>query len=89
MQKINYELDKKNNIVLLTGANSGGKTTLLETLAQHTIMAHMGLGVCSTKATIPKTNEIYYFTKKHSLNAGAFETFITSFIPVTVGEKKN
>ncbi|MBE6492980.1 MAG: endonuclease MutS2 [Methanosphaera stadtmanae] len=88
MQKINYELDKKNNIILLTGANSGGKTTLLETLAQHSIMAHMGLGVCSTKATLPKTNELYYFTKKHSLNAGAFETFLTSFIPVTVGDDK-
>ena len=88
IQKINYHLDKDNNIILLTGANSGGKTTLLETLGQHTIMTHMGLGVCSEKATIPKTNEVHYFTKKHSLNAGAFETFLTSFIPVTVGEDK-
>lgn len=57
-------------------------------LAQHTIMAHMGLGVCSKKAIIPQTNEVYYFTKKQSLNAGAFETFLTSFIPVAVGNKK-
>lgn len=88
IQKINYHLDKDNNIILLTGANSGGKTTLLETLGQHTIMTHMGLGVCSEKATIPKTNEVHYFTKKHSLNAGAFETFLTSFIPVTIGKEK-
>lgn len=87
-QKIDYNLDNENNIILLTGANSGGKTTLLETLAQHCIMAHMGLGVCAKKAIIPKTNEVYYFTKKQSLNAGAFETFLTSFIPVTVGDKK-
>ena len=51
-------------------------------------MTHMGLGVCSEKATIPKTNEVHYFTKKHSLNAGAFETFLTSFIPVTIGKEK-
>lgn len=88
IQPINYNLDNENNIILLTGANSGGKTTLLEMLAQHTIMAHMGLGVCSKKAIIPQTNEVYYFTKKQSLNAGAFETFLTSFIPVAVGNKK-
>ena len=87
MQDINYNLDENNNIILLTGANSGGKTTLLETLAQHSIMAYMGLGVCAKKATIPKINEVYYFTKKHSLNAGAFETFLTSFIPVVIGQK--
>lgn len=88
MQKIDYHLDKDNNIILLTGANSGGKTTLLETLGQHTIMTHMGLGVCSDEAIIPETNEVYFFTKKHSLNAGAFETFLTSFIPVTIGQEK-
>lgn len=88
MQKINYNLDEENNIILLTGANSGGKTTLLETIGQHCIMAHMGLGVCSENATIAKADEVHYFTKKHSLNAGAFETFITSFIPVTIGNER-
>ncbi len=87
-QKVTYNMDEENNIILLTGANSGGKTTLLETIGQHNIMTHMGLGVCSKKATIPKTNEVYYFTKKQSLNAGAFETFLTSFIPVTIGQEK-
>ena len=45
VQKINYELTKNENIALLTGANSGGKTTLLETLTQISIMAQMGLPV--------------------------------------------
>ncbi|MCD7781708.1 MAG: AAA family ATPase [Methanosphaera sp.] len=85
---INYWLNEDNNIVLLTGANSGGKTTLLETLAQHSIMAHMGLGVCSKSSTVPLNSQVYYFTKKQSLNAGAFETFLESFIPVTIGEDK-
>ena len=88
MQKIDYNLDNENNIILLTGANSGGKTTLLETIGQHCIMTHMGLGVCSEESTIPQTDEIYYFTKKHSLNAGAFETFLTSFIPATIGKER-
>lgn len=48
----------------------------------------MGIGVCAKKAEIPKTDEIYYFTKQQSLNAGAFETFLRSFIPSAVGDKK-
>nr|WP_304124762.1 AAA family ATPase [Methanosphaera cuniculi] len=88
MQKVTYNLSDDENIILLTGANSGGKTTLLEMLAQINIMTHMGIGVCAKNAVIPKTDEIYYFTKQQSLNAGAFETFLRSFIPAAVGDKK-
>lgn len=88
MQPVMYNFDDENNIILLTGANSGGKTTLLETLAQLNIMAHMGIGVCAKSATIAHTDEVYYFTKRQSLNAGAFETFLKSFIPTAVGDMR-
>ena len=86
MQLIDYNLSSDDGIVLLTGANSGGKTTLLEMLAQFSIMGHMGLGVCASKCILKLEEEIYYFSKKHSLNAGAFETFLKKFIPITLGK---
>lgn len=89
VQKIDYELSKKENIALLTGANSGGKTTLLETLTQISIMAQMGLPVSADKAKIKLFHEIYHFSKKRSLDAGAFESFLNVFIPiVTINSEK-
>ncbi len=82
IQKIDYELNEKENIALLTGANSGGKTTLLETLTQISIMAQMGLPVNAEKCEIKIFDEIYHFSKKRSLDAGAFESFLNVFIPI-------
>ena len=82
VQKVDYQLTKTENIALLTGANSGGKTTLLETLTQISIMAQMGLPVSADKAEIKLFDEIYHFSKKRSLDAGAFESFLNVFIPI-------
>lgn len=82
VQKIDYQLTRDENIALLTGANSGGKTTLLETLTQISIMAQMGLPVSADAAEIKIVDEIYHFSKKRSLDAGAFESFLNVFIPI-------
>lgn len=82
IQKIDYTLKLPDNVVLLTGANSGGKTTLLETLAQISIMTQMGLPVCAREAEIQLVDEVYFFSKKHSLDAGAFESFLNTFMPI-------
>ena len=82
IQRVDYQLTKTENIALLTGANSGGKTTLLETLTQISIMAQMGLPVSATSAEIKLFDEIYHFSKKRSLDAGAFESFLNVFIPI-------
>lgn len=82
IQKVNYKLTEEENIALLTGANSGGKTTLLETLTQISIMAQMGLPVSADYAEIKILDEIYHFSKKRSLDAGAFESFLNVFIPI-------
>ena len=82
IQKIDYALKSPNNVVLLTGANSGGKTTLLETFAQISIMAQMGLPVCAYEARVQIVDEVYFFSKKRSLDAGAFESFLNTFMPI-------
>ncbi len=88
VQRINYSLESPDNVVLLTGANSGGKTTLLETLAQISIMSQMGLPVCARQARVKLVDEIYFFSKKRSLDAGAFESFLSTFMPIVVREEE-
>jgi dsDNA-specific endonuclease/ATPase MutS2 len=82
VQRISYQLQHPDNVVLLTGANSGGKTTLLETLAQISILTHMGLPVPATIARVKLIDELYFFSKKRALDAGAFESFLMNFIPI-------
>ncbi len=86
IQKIDYALKSPDNVVLLTGANSGGKTTLLETLAQILIMTQMGLPVCAYEAQVQIVDEVYFFSKKRSLDAGAFESFLNTFMPIVTRE---
>lgn len=82
IQSVDYILSEEDNVALLTGANSGGKTTLLETIGQISIMAHMGLPVSAKHVEVKLLDEIYYFSKKRSLDAGAFESFLNVFIPI-------
>jgi len=88
VQRIDYSLESPDNVVLLTGANSGGKTTLLETLAQICIMSQMGLPICARKARVKLMDELYFFSKKRSLDAGAFESFLRTFMPIVVREQE-
>ncbi|MBR6927663.1 MAG: endonuclease MutS2, partial [Methanobrevibacter sp.] len=88
VQKVDYQLTRNENVALLTGANSGGKTTLLETLTQISIMAQMGLPVSADNAEIKLFDEIYHFSKKRSLDAGAFESFLNVFIPIVTTDSE-
>lgn len=45
-------------------------------------MAQMGLPVSADSAEIKLFDEIYHFSKKRSLDAGAFESFLNVFIPI-------
>lgn len=82
IQRVDYNLTDEENVAILTGANSGGKTTLLETMAQISIMTQMGLPVSALNAQIKLLDEIYFFSKKRSLDAGAFESFLRTFAPI-------
>jgi len=85
LQRVDYAFGGQDNAVLLTGANSGGKTTLLETLAQAVIMARCGLPVCARTAHIELPEELYYFSQQRNLNAGAFEGFLRTLVPAVSG----
>ncbi len=61
--------------MLLSGANSGGKTTLLTTIAIITILSQMGLPVPCSKASVGGFKELHYYRKSTGhVNAGAFES---------------
>ncbi len=88
-QRIAYRLGgKEKRVALLTGANSGGKTTLLEHLAQLAIMARLGLPVVGEDVEVPWFAEVHVVTARRSLDAGAFEAFLKSFLPVVLGSER-
>jgi len=73
---------------ILSGVNSGGKTTLIELVAMVVILAQMGLPVPATTCRLSVFQSLYYFGKSRgTLGAGAFETTIRKF-SVLVGKEK-
>ncbi len=93
VQKITYKVGKTNlkiidsneNVVLLSGANSGGKTTLLTLIAQISILVSLGLPVPAEDAEVGIFDSIYFFKKvtgSKSLSAGAFEVVLNKFCEV-------
>ena len=74
---------KDARVILLSGVNSGGKTSTLDLLSQITILAHMGFPVPATECELGLVEEFYYFGKsKGTMDAGAFETTIKDFSAV-------
>lgn len=76
-QPISFILNKEAKCSILTGANSGGKTTLLEHVLQNISLFRMGLPVVG-EFRCPVFDDVYYFAKsKGSASKGAFETLLT------------
>ncbi|TFH03139.1 MAG: hypothetical protein E4H14_17090 [Candidatus Thorarchaeota archaeon] len=76
------------NCALLSGANSGGKTTTIQTLAQIVTMAQSGFPVPAKLAYVPVFEELYFFYKSRGMvSAGAFETTLKQFAEIVVSEK--
>jgi len=79
----------KERVVILSGVNSGGKTTLLELVAQIVILAHMGLPVPAASCNLPLFEELYFFGKNRgTLGAGAFESTVRKFSLVANEKRK-
>lgn len=86
-QPISFSLDNVNRCSILTGANSGGKTTLLEHIIQLLTLFQLGLPV-SGSVSLPLFSEVYYFAKnKGSSNKGAFETLLTQMSKIKPGKQ--
>jgi hypothetical protein len=86
-QPISFYLSKDAYASLLTGANSGGKTTLIEHIIQIISLCCLGIPV-SGDVKIPKFESVYYFAKtKGGTNKGAFETLLTQLSSVKCSDK--
>ncbi len=76
-------------IAVITGANSGGKTTLIETIAQMQIMAQCGLPVLAGEASLSLLDELYYYGRSRGdTSAGAFESLLKSFAGLSTSRLK-
>ncbi|KXA95491.1 hypothetical protein AKJ37_06805, partial [candidate division MSBL1 archaeon SCGC-AAA259I09] len=65
---------------LLTGVNSGGKTTTLDLVAQVYVLARMGFPVPAEEAVVEPVDRIYYYRpSKNTMNSGAFEGALRKF----------
>ena len=80
---------KDARVVLLSGVNSGGKTSTLDLLAQVAILAHMGYPVPAQECELGLVEEFYYFGKsKGTMDAGAFESTVKDFSAVSNNKTK-
>ena len=85
-QEISFNLDENSRCSILTGANSGGKTTLIEHIIQIISLFNLGLPIYGSVKS-PIFSEIYYFAKnKGSASKGAFETLLTQMSEVNPGK---
>ncbi len=88
--KIGLEGSRGERIAVITGANSGGKTTLLETIAQIQIAAQSGLPVLAEEAEFSILEKVYFFAKPQgSASAGAFETLLRFFSTIAEKEERS
>jgi hypothetical protein len=69
------------NVVMLTGANSGGKTTLLTTVATIHVLTLLGLPVPADSAEVNPV-PIYLFRRRTTKRVGSLEQALRSLIPV-------
>ncbi|RJU90982.1 MAG: hypothetical protein DWC07_02025 [Candidatus Poseidoniales archaeon] len=73
----------RQSLALLTGANSGGKTTLLECLAHACILAHMGLPVPAHSARVGRVDALHILAKAGGTqSAGALEQTLVELADV-------
>ena len=68
-------------VTVLTGANSGGKTTLLETLSQVALLTAMGLPVPAAESEVGRFETIVFHRRHASFNAGVLESTLKSIVP--------
>jgi hypothetical protein len=75
-------------VTVLTGANSGGKTTLLETCCQITLLATMGLPVPAERAQLAAPERIVFHRRHASFNAGVLESTLRTVVPPLTRDRR-
>jgi dsDNA-specific endonuclease/ATPase MutS2 len=76
-------------VALLSGVNSGGKTSTLDLVALVAILTHMGLPVPAESVRLERFGELHYHAKTQgTLDAGAFESTLREFAGLATGGKR-
>jgi dsDNA-specific endonuclease/ATPase MutS2 len=74
---VDYDVD---GVRLLSGVNSGGKTSTLDLVALVVVLAQMGMPVPASTVHLDRFTEIHYYAKSQgTLDAGAFEATLRDF----------
>ena len=77
VEPVTYHVD---GVTVLSGVNSGGKTSTLDLVGLVVTLAHMGLPVPAESARVGRIAELHYHAKTQgTLDAGAFETTLKDF----------
>ncbi|WP_135853461.1 helix-hairpin-helix domain-containing protein [Halorussus salinus] len=83
VEPVDYDVS---GVALLSGVNSGGKTSTLDLVALVAILAHMGLPVPAEEVRIERFRELHYHAKTQgTLDAGAFESTLREFAGLATG----
>ncbi|WP_144904967.1 MutS-related protein [Halobellus captivus] len=81
---VDYEVS---GVTLLSGVNSGGKTSTLDLVALVVVLAQMGLPVPAARVELERFSELHYYAKTQgTLDAGAFESTLRDFRTLADGE---
>jgi dsDNA-specific endonuclease/ATPase MutS2 len=73
-------------VTLLSGVNSGGKTSTLDLVGLIVVLAQMGLPVPAERVELRRFEELHYYAKSQgTLDAGAFEATLREFAALTEG----
>ncbi|ELY54773.1 MutS-related protein [Natronolimnohabitans innermongolicus] len=73
-------------VALLSGVNSGGKTSTLDLVASVVVLAHMGLPVPADRVRLRRFDDLHYHAKTQgTLDAGAFESTVREFADLAQG----
>ncbi len=84
VEPVDYAVE---DVVVLSGVNSGGKTSLLDLVAVVVILAHMGLPVPAASVQLRHFDRLYYHAKTQgTLDAGAFESTVREFADIATGD---
>jgi dsDNA-specific endonuclease/ATPase MutS2 len=76
-------------VALLSGVNSGGKTSTLDLLALVVVLAQMGLPVPADDARLERFEALHYQAKTQgTLDAGAFESTLREFGSLVAGDRR-
>ncbi len=79
---------KGERVILLSGANSGGKTSLLVSIGIIIILGHMGLPIPCREGIIGGFNEFHYYRKSSGqMDAGAFESTLKTLSNMIMSPK--